>query len=194
MKRLGTLARRIRSTVPVAGALALALLVPITVPTTGCTGTKHAPTPANFTLALNAYFTSHPNCLLPNTRFPFETSDKATTKQMDSLVKSLLLEKSEEMSIHASRYTVTTAGARFAPRFCYGHRSITSIDSFTPLTVANGFKETQVTYRYSMQEVPVWAQSADVLKAYPAMAQVINGQSTGVATLAQTRTGWQVPD
>ena len=194
MKRLGRLAPRIRFTLPVAGAVALALLVPITVPTTGCTGTKNAPTPENFTLALNAYFTSHPSCLLPNTRFPFETSDKATTKQMDSLVKSLLLEKSEEMSIHASRYTVTTAGARFAPRFCYGHRNITSIDSFTPLAVANGFKETTVTYHYDMKEVPVWARSPEILAAFPEMAQAIQGESTGTSRLAQTISSWQVPD
>jgi hypothetical protein len=190
MTRLGRLARRIRSTSPLAGAVALALLVPAI----GCTGTKNAPTPANFTLALNTYFTSHPNCLLPNTRFPFETSDKATTKQMDSLVKSLLLEKSEEMSIHASRYTVTTAGTRFAPRFCYGHRNITSIDGFTPLAIANGFKETTVTYHYEMKEVPVWARSPEILAAFPEMAKAIQGQSTGTSRLAQTISSWQVPD
>ena len=106
---------------------------------------------------------------------------------MDSLVKSQLLDKTVEMSIHVSRYTVNAVGARYAPRFCYGHRVANTIDHFTPLAVANGFKETQVTYHYSMQEVPVWAKSADVLKAFPAMAEIISGQATGVATLAQTR-------
>ena len=73
---------------------------------------------------------------------------------MDSLVKALLLDKSEEMSIHATRYTVTPAGARFAPRFCYGHREVTSIDSFTPIAITDGFKETTVTYSYTMKEGP----------------------------------------
>lgn len=170
-----------------------ALLCAILFPGIGC-HSKSAPTPENFLEGLNKYFPEHPDCLLSNIRFPYETTDPKETKQLDSLVKSQLLDKTVEMSIHVSRYTVNAVGARYAPRFCYGHRVANTIEHFTPLAVANGFKETQVTYRYTMQEVPVWAQSADVLKAYPAMAQVISGQSTGVATLAQTRTGWQVPD
>ena len=190
MNCVGSLSARSRFSALTLGVLAVALLGP----TTGCTGTKNTPTPENFTLALNTYFTDHPNCLLPNTRFPFETSDKATTRQMDSLVKSLLLEKSEEMSIHASRYTVSTAGTRFAPRFCYGHRNVTSIDSSTPLAVVGGFKETTVTYHYEMKEVPVWAKSPDVLAAFPDMAHAIQNQATGTSQLAQTISSWQIPD
>jgi hypothetical protein len=170
------------------GLLALMILA------SGCNTGKSAPTPANFTQAINSHFLDHTDCLLSDTRFPFETTDPATTKQMDSLVKALLLEKSEEMSIHASRYTVTTAGARFAPRFCYGHRQVTSIDSFTPLAVIDGFKETTVTYSYTMKEVPVWALSPDVQTAFPEMAHATSSQSTAKATLAQTPVGWQIPD
>ena len=190
MKRVGRLSAIPSFSALAIGALALAFLVP----TTGCTSSKNAPTPENFTLALNDYFTSHPNCLLPNTRFPFETSDKEVTKQMDALAKSLLLEKTEEVSIHASRYTISTAGARFAPRFCYGHRGITSIDSFTPLAIANGFKETTVAYHYEMKEVPVWAKSPEILTAFPEMAKAIQGQAVGTSRLAQTISSWQVPD
>ena len=161
--------------------------------TAGC-HPKSAPTSANFIQGLNKHFVDRPDCLLNNMRFPYETSDRKETAQMDSLVKSQLLDKTVEMTIHVSRYTVAPAGARYAPRFCYGHRVINTIDHFTPPALANGFKETQVTYHYTMQEVPVWARSADVLKAFPAMAQVISGESTGVATLAQTPVGWQVPD
>lgn len=160
----------------------------------GCTSSKSTPTPANFILALNAHFIEHPDCLLSNIRFPYETTDKTETKQMDSLVKAQLLTKEEEASIHVSRYTVSTSGARFAPRFCYGHREVTAIDSSTPLTVANGFKETNVTYHYAIEDVPVWAKTPDVLAAFPHMAQAINGQSVGTTTLAQTISSWQVPD
>jgi hypothetical protein len=182
-----------RKTALAATALTLFTLATLTL-STGCTSSKSAPTPQNFTQGLNAHFLEHTDCLLPNTRFPFETTDKDTTKQMDSLVKALLLEKSEEMSIHASRYTVTTAGARFAPRFCYGHREITSIDSFTPPAPANGFNETTVTYHYAMKEVPVWAKTPEIEAAFPAMAQATSGEATGKTTLAQTPVGWQVPD
>src|ERR1700733_14300163 len=151
-------------------------------PTTGCNSGKSAPTPANFTQAINTHFLDHTDCLFSDTRFPFETTDRDKTRQMDSLVKALLLEKSEEMSIHASRYTVTKAGQRFAPRFCYGHRQVTSIDNFTPLAVNDGFKETTVTYSYTMKEIPVWALSPDVQAAFPDMARATSSQSTAKAT------------
>jgi hypothetical protein len=160
----------------------------------GCTGGKSAPTSANFIQALNKHFLERADCLFTDTRFPYETTDHDKTKQMDTLVKVLLLDKSEEMSIHASRYTTTATGARFAPRFCYGHREITSIDSSTPPAIANGFNETTVTYHYSMKEVPVWARTPEVQAAFPDMAIAISGQATGKAILAQTPVGWQVPD
>jgi hypothetical protein len=178
---------------PALPALAVALVFLATL-TSGCNTGKSAPTPANFTLAINNHFLDHPDCLFSDMRFPFETSDPAKTKQMDSLVKSLLLEKSVESSIHVSRYTVAPAGTRYAPRFCYGHRQVTSIDSFTPIAVNDGFKETTVTYSYTMKEVPVWAISHDVQAAFPEMARATTGQVTAKATLAQTPVGWQIPD
>jgi hypothetical protein len=171
-----------------------ALTITFLVVATGCSSSKAKPTPENFTHALNSYFLDHKDCLLADTHFPYETTDKAKTKQMDSLAKALLLKKEEEMSIHASRYTVTDAGARFAPKFCYGHREVTSIDSFTPPAVANGFNQTAITYHYEMKEVPVWAKTPEVQAAFPEMAQATSGQSTGKATLGQTPAGWQVPE
>jgi hypothetical protein len=176
---------------------AVLALVSVALPflaTSGCVSSQSRATAANFTAGLNKHFLEHSDCLLDNTRFPFEASERDKTKQMDSLVKALLLEKSEEMSIHVSRYTVTPAGVRYAPRFCYGHREVTSIDSFTPPAVANGFNETTVVYHYVMKEVPVWAKTPEVQAAFPDMAEATSGQATAKATLAQTPVGWQVPD
>jgi hypothetical protein len=173
--------------------LALAVLFACSL-ASGCNTGKSAPTPTNFTHAINNHFLDHTDCLFSDTRFPFETGDPVKTKQMDSLAKALLLDKSYEASVRVSRYTITPAGARFAPRFCYGHREVTSIDSFTPLAVNNGFKETTVTYSYTMKEVPVWAISPDVQAAFPDMARATSSQLTAKATLAQTAAGWQVPD
>ena len=178
---------------PASPALAVAALAFLAL-ASGCNSGKSAPTPANFTLAINNHFLDHPDCLFSDTRFPFETSDPAKTKQMDSLVKSLLLEKSVESSIRVSRYSVTPAGTRYAPRFCYGHRQVTSIDSSTPIAVNDGFKETTVAYSYTMKEVPVWAQSHDVQAAFPEMARATTGQVSAKAILAQTPVGWQIPD
>jgi hypothetical protein len=160
----------------------------------GC-NSKSKATPENFITGLNAHFADHPDCLFPTPpTFPFETTDPDKTKQMNSLVAAQLLKVSVERDIHASRYTTTDAGARVAPRFCYGHRNVTAIDSFTPPAPANGFPETQVNYSYTVQDVPVWAKSTEVLAAFPDMAKQTGGTSTDKATLAGTVAGWQVPD
>jgi hypothetical protein len=160
----------------------------------GC-HSKTAATPANFIVALNAYFLEHPDCLFPQApRFPYEASGPVETKQMDALVKEQMLTVEEEADIHVSRYTPTQAGMRAAPRFCYGHRVISAIDSFTPPASANGFMETQVAYHYRMDEVPVWAQSDGMRASFPAMALATSGAATGKVTLASTMAGWTVPD
>ena len=161
---------------------------------TGC-NSKTKATPENFITGLNASFSTHNECLFPDPpRFPVGTSDKNETKQFDSLVIAQLLSVAHEPAIHVSRYTVTTTGTRFAPRFCYGHRAVTAIDSFTLPAKANGFPETHVTYRYTLQDVPVWAKTPEVQTAFPAMARATAGESTAQATLAGTLAGWQVPE
>ena len=127
--------------------------------TLGC-NSKAKPTPNNFTQTLNAYFQERPECLFSGVHFPYATSDAEVTKQMNTLVKSQMLEASYESAVHTTRYTVARAGTRYAPRFCYGHRVISSIDSFTPPAKgASGFPETHVSYHYTMTDVPVWAKS-----------------------------------
>jgi hypothetical protein len=161
---------------------------------TGCTS-KTAPTPENYTQTLNAWFLEHSDCLFPDSpHFPFETTDPVKTRQMDSLVTGQLLARTTEPALHESRYTITDVGARYAPRFCYGHRQVTSIDSSTPPAVANGFPETQVTFHYTYMDVPVWAKSAAVEAAFPAMGQAITNGGVATRTLARTMAGWQVPD
>jgi hypothetical protein len=159
----------------------------------GC-NSKTKPTPENFTAALNTWFGEHPDCLLSNTRFPYETSDPAEVKQLTSLVTAQLLEVHQESGIHVSRFTVSTAGTRYAPRFCYGHRTVSSIDSSTPPATVNGFPQTQVTYHYTMQDVPIWAKTPEVQSAYPKLATALSGQASDHASLAQTMAGWQVPE
>jgi hypothetical protein len=184
-----------KAATPVIGTIALHLIAVAALAfISGCDSGKSAPTPANFTLAVNNHFLDHLDCLFSDIRFPYETTDPEKTRQMDSLVKANLLDKSVETSIHVSRYTITSTGTRFAPHFCYGHREVTSIDSSTPLTVNEGFKETTVTYSYTMKEVPVWALSHDVQVAFPDMARATSSQVTAKATLAQTPVGWQIPD
>jgi hypothetical protein len=152
-----------------------------------------SPTSQNFITGLNAHFLDHPECLFPDSpTFPFETSDPGKTAQMNTLVTAKLLTVAVEPAIRASRYTPTDAGARSAPRFCYGHRVVTAIDSFTP--PANGLHETQVTYHYRLEEIPVWAKAADMRAAFPAMGLATSGDANGTTTLVANITGWQVPE
>ncbi|WP_260703881.1 hypothetical protein [Edaphobacter flagellatus] len=174
----------------------LTALLPVTMIllAAGC-DSKTKPTAANYTQTINAFYTEHPDCLLANIRFPYATSDPAMTKQLNTLVKSQLLEASYESAVKTTRFTVATAGQRYAPRFCYGHRTVSSIESSTPPAKgATGFPETKVTYHYTLEDVPVWAKTVDVQNAYPQMATAINSGGTGEITLAQTLAGWQVPD
>ena len=164
------------------------------IPLAGCTY-KSSPTPKNFITGLNAHFVEHPDCLLPDApTFPLETTDPTKTKQMNALVDAQLLKVSVEKDIHASRYTPTEMGARVAPRFCYGHRVVSSIDSFTPPAQINGFPETHVSYHYTMENVPVWAKSDAMRAAFPTMAATTSATASDHATLAATMAGWQVPD
>jgi hypothetical protein len=156
--------------------------------------TKAKPTPENYIKTLNAYFNDRSECLLPDTKFPFETSNPAEARRMDTLVASQLLTVTHEPAIHVSRYVPTTLGERSAPHFCYGHRNVTTIDSSTPLTPTNGFNETQIVYHYTMKDVPIWAKTPAVQDAFPDMAAKVAGSPTDKATLAQTRVGFQVPD
>jgi hypothetical protein len=170
------------------------ILASVLLATAGC-NSKTAATPENFITGLNAYFLDHPECLFPEApHFPYETTDPIKTKQMNTLVTNQLLIVDQERDLHASRYTPTPAGDRVAPRFCYGHRLVSGIDSSTPPAQANGFPETQVVYHYTLEEVPVWAKSANILAAFPEAAQALSGTATGNATLAGTMAGWQVPD
>src|ERR1700761_6492163 len=115
-----------------ASAITAFALASLLMTATGC-HSKTAATPENFTTALNAYFIDHPDCLFPESpRFPYETTDPVKTRQMNTLVTTQLLTVESEFNIQASRYTPTVTGARVAPRFCYGHRVISSIDSSTP--------------------------------------------------------------
>lgn len=165
---------------------------------TAC-NSKIKATPANYTTTLNAYFGEHPDCLLGGgTRFPYEVGENSidgpSQQQMDALVAAQLLDVKREPAIHISRYTLTTAGTRLAPRFCFGHREITSIDSSTPPSPANGFTETQVSYHYKISDLPVWAKSAEIAAAFPKFQQETSGQATATTTLALTGVGWSVPD
>lgn len=176
------------------------ILAGIALLASGCSS-KTKPTDQNFMAGLNAYYATHNECLYPSAlRFPYEVSPGPDAKQdrqrMDALQHAgLMKEPTEDKSIHVIVYDLTAAGQRAGGRFCYGHREITSIDSSTPpVKAANGILQSRVTYHYKMMDVPVWAKTDEMLKAFPDMAKALSGDATGENTLANAGVGWQIPN
>lgn len=188
MRRIARGRVRIGSLTFIGGAVLLQV-------TSGCHFAPPA-NPENFKKGLVKYLAEHPDCLYKQAlRFPYETSSKTEIAQLDTLVNAKLLERGTEPAIHIDRYTVSDYGKKSAPRFCYGYREVTGIDGFTaPAKGSDGFLETQVTYRYALRDVPVWAKDADVMRKYPELAKGLNAPPPATATLAQTGAGWQVPE
>jgi hypothetical protein len=163
----------------------------------GCSSASK-PTDENFTKALNAYYQSHSDCLFPQgRRFPYEVAPGAGAKegkaQMDALTNAGMFKRLEDLDLHVDSYSLTPIGQRYAPRFCYGHREVSGIVSHTPPGPRNGFTETDVTYRYTMAEVPVWAQTESIQAVFPEMKNELSGNATDQLTLATAGVDWQVP-
>jgi hypothetical protein len=164
----------------------------------GCSS-ANKPTEANFMAALNDFYQNHNDCLFPQGHaFPYEvapgTTAKQDEKQLDALTDAGMMTRLKDLQMHVERYTLNAAGNRYGPRFCYGHREVTSIVGFTPPGPHDGFTETKVTYRYTMHEVPVWAKSEQVQAAFPDLAQSLGSAPTGHMTLASAGAGWHVPE
>ena len=170
----------------------IALLLAVSL-IAGC-NSKSAETPENFMTGLNKYWPEHRrDCLFPaGWRFPYTTSDAKEQQQLDALVKVLLLKRTKEQKL--AYYEPTDYGKAGAPRYCYGYREATSVLSNTPPEVKDGFRQTGVTYRYQMKDVPTWAKSDDLKAAFPQLAKDLSGDATATTPLAQTGAGWQVVD
>jgi hypothetical protein len=164
----------------------------------GCNGFKK-PTPKNLTTALNAYYSNHDDCLFPSSlRFPYEAGTTGADKDpnmkgLDALEAAGLLKSLEDRDIHVKRYELTTYGKRVPPRFCYGHRVVTSIDSIAPTAAVDGMSANQVTYHYKMMDVPGWADSDQMRKTFPAFAKATSPDAQARTTVVLTQVGWRVP-
>ncbi len=176
-----------------AASCALALLL------TACNAYKE-PSEKNFSGAINGYYSEHNECLYPSAlRFPYEVSandqGSSTVKGLDALTDAGLLKRVEEKTIKVKRYSLTPfASTRVNGRFCYGHREVTSIDSFTPPAPVNGQQATKVTYHYKMLDVPGWAQSEQMRTAFPTLARNTTGQPQDTIQVVLTPNGWRVPE
>jgi len=173
-------------------------LLALAIALSGCSDFKK-PTEKNFMNALNEYYGAHDECLFTNTlSFPYETArnDQSGpgTKGMDALTASDLMKRQEAKMIGVNRYILTPAGVRAGGRFCYGHKEITAVPSFTPPETTNGIQTTTVTYNYRIGDLPVWANTDQMKAAFPAIAKGTSPQAQDTAKLQLTINGWVLAD
>lgn len=175
---------------------------------TGCS--KKADNTINYKNAINTYYSAHPACLWDEPKkFPVQadTSDASKTSDYDALVDQGLLTRSTVekkkmivMSKQANNYDLSDKGrsAWMADQqqpgygnFCYGKRTVDSIDSATPTSDQPG-ATTQIAYHASLAGAPDWAKAAETQNAFPQLRSEPGTPVAGQATLTNTSNGWTV--
>jgi hypothetical protein len=186
-----------------------ALLCGVTLLFAGCN--KKDDSKANYQTAINDYYKAHPACLWQETKkFPVQaaTSDDAKTEGFDALTDAGLLTRTtgeKKVFIIASKqvnnYDLSDQGrSAWTPdttqpgygNFCYGHRTVDSIDSFTAGVNGSGLKTAQVNYHYDIVYVPGWAKSQEVKTAFPSVSTSLAQSQAGQDSLVMNGTAWQV--
>jgi hypothetical protein len=164
----------------------------------GCHKKQTEASNENFKRAINAYFYEHRDeCLFKTpVRFPDEVKvgEKQEMKDMDAFSKAGLLKRTEDGAFQLVRYDMTPLGERAGGRFCFGHRDVITVDSFTPLRIEGGRKASDVTYHYRIVDAPVWAKDPILTKQFPELARKMSGNAEGKTTVMSAYEGWEVPD
>ncbi len=170
---------------------------------------KTADNTVNYKSAINSYYASRPACLWQDpVKFPVQvtTSDTSKTSGYDALVDQGLLtrttaEKKEllVLSKQVTNYDLSDKGRSAWTanvqqpgfgNFCYGTRTVQSIDNATP-TVAQPGATTTVSYHVGISGAPGWATAAETQNAFPQVGADM-ASAPGVATLTDTTSGWSV--
>jgi hypothetical protein len=184
---------------------AAALLVTLTL-TAACN--RKAATHPNYDNAINSYFVAHPACLWSSEKkFPVQSSpNDAKTEGYDALVDAGLLTRTTSekrvvvISKRENNYDLSEQGrAAWAAdpnqpgygNFCYGSRTVVSIDSATPTSSQPG-ATTTVSYHYVIAGLPEWANAAETQTAFPQIQTALNTPQPATASLTDTGSGWQV--
>jgi hypothetical protein len=163
-----------------------------------------------FKSAINNYLSAHLECVWASpTKFPAQadTSNDDQTRGFDALTDAgLLVRKSAEKkrfligSKQVNDYDLSDKGRstwtadQTQPgygNFCFGHREVTTVDSFTPSDNADA-SQYSVSYHYDVAGVPTWASTTEMQTAFPKIATDTSGQQTGMANVIKSASGWQV--
>jgi hypothetical protein len=175
----------------------------------GCHKTNHVDK-ASFKSAINDYYGARQECVWSSPmKFPAQadTSNEDQTKGFDALTDAgLLTRNSQEKkrfligSKQVNVYDISEKGRsvwtadQSQPgygNFCYGHASVTTIDSYTPKDNPDA-DNYSVTYHYKVTSLPGWAQSGEMQTAFPKIAADASGNEMATANLTKSTNGWQV--
>jgi hypothetical protein len=75
--------------------------------------------------------------------------------------------------------------------FCFGHFTVTTIDNFTPNDPSNPTQYT-VSYRYTVEGVPDWANSPETRRAFPKITNDLSGKPATATLVKGSNNGWAV--
>jgi hypothetical protein len=169
---------------------------------------KTADNTSNYKTTLDNFYAANNSCLWSTSQqFPKQiaASDDSKTAPYAALVDQGLLTRttSEKKIIIISKqeinYDLTDKGRSAWTtdttqpgygNFCYGHRTVSSIDSSTPNNGEPG-ATTVVTYHYGFTSAPDWAKAAETQNAFPDLRSDLAGGAAS-ATLVDTSNGWQI--
>jgi len=171
---------------------------------------KTADNTSNYKSAIDTYYSAHPSCLWTDShQFPVQVGthdDKARpydalfdagllTRVATDKKKLLGLVDKEENTYDLSDkgrgvWTPDATQPGFG-NFCYGGRSVSSIDSSTPNDGKVG-DTTVVNFHWSFSGAPDWAKAQETQTAFPSVATNLAGGGQGTQTLVDTSNGWQV--
>ena len=185
------------------------LLCGMTLLAAGCD--KKDNSSANYKAAINNYYKTHPACLWQEEKkFPVQaaTADDAKTAGYDALTDAGLLARTtaeKKVFIIASKqvnnydlspqghssWTADPAQPGYG-NFCYGHRAVDTVDSFTNSANSSGTKTAAVSYHYSLTDVPAWAKSDEMKTAFPSLGTALAQSLPAQDNLAMNGDSWQV--
>ena len=168
---------------------------------------KQAATQPNYSDAINSYYPAHPACLFASEKqFPVQSApDDAKTEGYDALVDAGLLtrtvtekkiiivskrENNYDLSANGRGAWTADASQPGYGNFCYGHRTVSSIDSASPNNGQPGATAT-VNYHSTVSGLPGWASAQETQTAFPQLAAA-GSPAAGTATLTDTTNGWQI--
>ena len=163
-----------------------------------------------FKSAIDDYFSGHQECVWPDPiKFPAQadTAKEDQTKGFDALTDAGLLKRTSAEkkrfligSKQVNDYDLSDTGRTTWTNdptqpgygnFCYGHREVTTIDSFAAKPDA-GENAYNVNFHYNVPHIPAWAASQEMKTAFPIIATDASDQLAASATLTKTSSGWQV--